>query len=114
MTRMFLRRYCVECRCEYSCNDTHRNFETLGNQVENQTGHNSNITTPSIAKFTSESDIGDQAMSHCPWSNIGDQSIFHRGSINFEILSSVIFVICLLLLKSRFERLRQVTKLEVA
>ena len=74
-------------------------FETFRNQVANQSGHNSSITTLSIAKFTSESDIGDQAMSHCPWSNIGDQSIFHRGSMNFEILSSVTLVICPLLLK---------------
>ena len=63
------------------------------NQVENQSGHNSSITTLSIAKFTSESNIGDQAMFHCPWSNIGDQSIFHRGSMYFEILSSVTLVI---------------------
>lgn len=72
---------------------THKIFEIFINQVENQSGHNSIITTLSITKFTSESDIGDQAMSHCPWSNIGDQSIFHRGSMNFEILSSVTLVI---------------------
>ena len=55
------------------------------------------MTTLSIAKFTSESDIGDQAMSHCPWSNIGDQSIFHRGSMDFEMLSIVTLVIYLIL-----------------
>ena len=45
---------------------THMNFETFGNRVGMQPGHNSIITIPSISKFTSESDIGDQAMSHCP------------------------------------------------
>ena len=67
-----------------------RNFITLRNQVENQSRHNSIITTHNIAKFTSESDIGDQAMSYCLWLNIGDQSIFTRGSMNLEILGLVI------------------------
>ena len=56
--------------------------------------HNPFITTLSIAKFTSEPDIVDQAMSHCPWLNVGDQSTFTRGSMNFEILSLVILVLC--------------------
>ena len=60
----------------------------------NQSGHNSIITTLSIAKFISESNIGGQAMSHCPGSNIDDQSIFHRGSMNFGILSLVIIILC--------------------
>ena len=90
---------------------THGNFETSRNQVETPSGHNSIITTLSIAKFTSESDIGDQAMSHCPWLNIGDQSIFTRGSMNFEILSLVILVICPNAFKSCLERLRQIFKL---
>ena len=58
--------------------------------------HNPFITTLSIAKFTSELDIVDQAMSHCPWLNVGDQSTFTRGSMNFGILSLVILAICLL------------------
>ena len=56
--------------------------------------HNAVITTLSITKFTSEPDIVDQAMSHCPWLNIGDQSTFTRGSMNFETLSLVTLVIC--------------------
>ena len=73
---------------------THMNFETFGNRVGMQPGHNSIITVLSIAKFISESGIGGLPMSHYPGSNIDDQSIFHRGSMNFEILSSVILILC--------------------
>lgn len=85
------------------CNDyVHtQNFCSTQKSNMNQSEHNSIITTLSITKFTYESDIGDQAMSHCPWSNIGDQSIFHRGSLNFGILSSVTLVICSLHSKER-------------
>lgn len=85
---------------------THRKFLKLQKSSKNQSGHNSIVTTLSIAKFTSESNIGDQAMLHCPWSNIGDQSIFHRGSMNFEILSSVTLVIYPSLKKKLFYHIK--------
>ena len=78
-----------DIRCSY------RHAKLNHSQNQKSTGHNSIITAPSIAKFTSESNIGDQAMSNCPWLNIDDQSIFNRGSMNFEILGSVTLVICL-------------------
>ena len=87
--------------------------ETFKNQVEMQPGHHFIITILSIAKFISESDISGQPISHCPGSNVDDQSTFHRGSMNFEILSSVILILCPSHMKRCSERLRQVTKLEV-
>ena len=69
--------------------------------------HNANITTLSISKFTFESDIGDQSMSHCPWSNIGDQSISYRGLMNFSMLSSAILVICPRFLEKMFRPQRR-------
>ena len=84
--------------------------ETFKNQVEMQPGHNFIITIPSIAKFISESDIGGQPISHYPGSNVEDQSTFHQGSMNFEILSSVILILCPSCMKRCFERIRQVTK----
>ena len=69
--------------------------------------HNANITTLSIPKFTFELDIGDQSMSHCPWSNIGDQSISYRGLMNFAMLSSAILVICPRFLEKMFIQQRR-------
>ena len=59
-----------------------------------QSGHNFIITTLSVAKFISESDIGGQPISSYPGSNVEDQSTFLRGSMNSEILSSVILIPC--------------------
>ena len=84
---------------------THMN-ETFGNELRIQSRHNLIITILSVAKFISESDIGGQPISHYPGLNIDDQSIFHRGSMNFEILSSVILILCPSQIPRRSERLR--------
>ena len=84
------------CSYECSCNAWVRTHEwnLWKNQVGMQPGHNFIITTLSIAKFISETDIGGQPISSCPGSNVDDQATFHRGSVNFEILSSVILIPC--------------------
>ena len=85
----------------------------LENELRIYSRQNFIITILSVAKFISESDIGGQPISHYPGLNIDDQSIFHRGSMNFEILSLVILILCPSQIPRRTERLRQVTKLEV-
>ena len=100
---------CVVCRCrlsEYSIFVYARKNFT----IQISTGHNSIITAPSIAKFTSESDIGDQAMSHCPWLNM----VISLYSPRFnELLNTRLSYASTMSLafKSCLERLRQVFKL---
>ena len=90
-----------------------RSFETFRNRVGMQTGHNFIIIVLSIAKFISERGIGSQPMSNCPGLNIDDESIFHRGSMKFKILSSVIVILGPSHLKRCSDRLRKRTKLVV-
>ena len=85
----------------------------LENELRIYSGQNFIITILSVAKFISESDIGGQPISHYPGLNIDDQSISHRGSMNFEILSSVILRLCPSQIPRGSERQKQVTKLEV-
>ena len=85
----------------------------LENELRIYSRQNFIITILSVAKFISESDIGGHPISHYPGSNVDDQSTLHRGSMNFEILISVILKLCPSQIQRRSERLRQVTKVEV-
>ena len=73
---------------------THTWMKHLENELRIYSRQNFIITILSVAKFIYESDIGGQPVSHYPGSNVDDQSTFHRGSMNFEILSSVILILC--------------------